>query len=154
MFESILEGYNKYYSAEPSAKVRRGLKESRIKGNFTGGYVLYGYDVVNKKLVINERDAEIVRKIYTDCANGVLLKNIAAELNEQGRLTKTNTLWTINRISRILNNEKYCGIVGNDDGIYTNIIPPIIDETLYKQVGLNMGANNRRTSHFKSPIPF
>ena len=37
MFESIIEGYNEYYSAELSAKVRRGLKESRIKGNFTGG---------------------------------------------------------------------------------------------------------------------
>jgi hypothetical protein len=154
MFESILEGYNEYYSAELSAKVRRGLKESRIKGNFTGGFILYGYDVVNKKWVINEREAEIVRKIFTDCARGVLLKNIAAELNGQNQRTKTDTPWTINRISRILNNEKYCGIIRNDDEVYTNIIPPIIDEALYKKVGLNMDANNRRTSHFKSPMPF
>ena len=156
MFESILEGFNEYFSAELSVKVRRGIKESRIKGNFTGGIVPYGYDVVNKKWVINEREAENVRKIFTDCANGVLLKDIAVELNKRGCLTKTNALWTIDHISRILNNEKYCGIVRgeNADEIYTNIVPPLIEEALFRKVGLNMEMNNRRTAHFKAPIPF
>ena len=39
ILERMLEGYAEYYSAELSQKVKRGLKESRIKGNFTGGHV-------------------------------------------------------------------------------------------------------------------
>ena len=37
IFESMLEGYAEYYSAELSQKIRRGNNESRRKGNLTGG---------------------------------------------------------------------------------------------------------------------
>ena len=51
ILESLLEGMNQYYSAELSQKVKRGLNESYIKGNFTGGHHLYGYDVINLSLI-------------------------------------------------------------------------------------------------------
>ena len=35
IFESMLEGYAEYYSAELSQKIRRGNNESRRKGNLT-----------------------------------------------------------------------------------------------------------------------
>lgn len=57
ILESLLEGMAEYYSAELSQKVLRGLNESYIKGNFTGGVPLYGYNVVDKKVVINETEA-------------------------------------------------------------------------------------------------
>ena len=38
-----------YYSAELSQKVRRGMNESRLKGNYTGGPLPYGYKVQDKK---------------------------------------------------------------------------------------------------------
>ena len=66
IFESMLEGYAEYYSAELSQKVRRGINESRLKGNLTGGRVLYGYTNVNKKAVINEEQAEVVRYIFEE----------------------------------------------------------------------------------------
>ena len=39
---------NQYYFAELSQKVHRGLNESYRKGQYTGGAVIYGYDVVEK----------------------------------------------------------------------------------------------------------
>ena len=62
LMESVLEGMAEYYSAELSQKVKRGIKESLIKGNYIGGYILYGFDVVNKKYVVNEVESEIVKK--------------------------------------------------------------------------------------------
>ena len=41
ILESLLEGMAEYYSAELSQKVRRGMNESRLKGQYTGGFVLY-----------------------------------------------------------------------------------------------------------------
>lgn len=64
ILESLLEGMNQYYSAELAQKVKRGMKESRLKGRFTGGTVAYGYKVVNRKIEIDEDKAEIVRKIF------------------------------------------------------------------------------------------
>lgn len=154
MFESIIEGYSEFYSAELSSKVKRGLNESRIKGNFTGGFVIYGYEIINQKWTVKEDEAENVRQMFADCANGMLIKNIAASLNEKGSRTKTGALWTINRVSRILNNEKYCGIVRHGDEVFKNIIPAIVDEKLFEKVNRNMTTNYRRTAHFRSVVPY
>ena len=54
ILESMLEGYAEYYSAELSQKVKRGMRESRRKGNYQGGGLPYGYKVVNKKVLIEE----------------------------------------------------------------------------------------------------
>jgi hypothetical protein len=51
-----------YYSAELSQKVKRGLNESRQKGNFTGGYLIYGYKVESKKILINEKSRHRFRR--------------------------------------------------------------------------------------------
>lgn len=62
MMETVLEGFNQYFSEELTQKVNRGLKESWRKGNATGGQDIFGYDVVNKKYIINEYEANIVEE--------------------------------------------------------------------------------------------
>ena len=54
IMESMFEAYAEYYSAELSQKVRRGMRESRLKGNFTGGYVLYGFKIVDRRVTVYE----------------------------------------------------------------------------------------------------
>ena len=54
ILESLLEGMAEYYSAELAQKVRRGQRETRLKGNYAGGGVPYGYKVVNKHFVVQE----------------------------------------------------------------------------------------------------
>ena len=61
ILESLLEGMAEYYSVELSQKVKRGMKEIRLKGNFQGGHLIYGYKLENKKILIDEEKAEIVR---------------------------------------------------------------------------------------------
>jgi len=67
---------DEYYSAELSQKVKRGMNETRQKGNFTGGTIIYGYKVENHKVVIDEEKAEVVRFIYDQYAQGVYVKDI------------------------------------------------------------------------------
>ena len=64
ILESLLEGMNQYFSAELSQKIRRGMRETRLKGNYQGGPLLYGYKVDGRKIVIDETEAETVRYIY------------------------------------------------------------------------------------------
>lgn len=80
ILESMIEGYAEYYSAELSQKVKRGMNESRRKGNFTGGTIIYGYKVENHKVVIDEEKAEVVRFIYEQYARGVYVKDIIKTL--------------------------------------------------------------------------
>ena len=66
ILESLLEGMAEYYSAELSQKVLRGMRESRIKGNYTGGFLLFGYKVENKKILIDEAQAPIAKRIFQE----------------------------------------------------------------------------------------
>ena len=51
ILENVLIDLSEYYSAELSQKIRRGQNESRLKGNFAGGKVPYGYTTANKKII-------------------------------------------------------------------------------------------------------
>ena len=62
------------------------MNESRQKGNYTGGFVLFGYRVENKKLVIHEDEAQIVRQIFSDYASNKKVTNILKELQDNGIL--------------------------------------------------------------------
>ena len=48
ILESLLEGMAEYYSVELAQKVMRGQRETRIKGNYCGGGIPYGYRVEKK----------------------------------------------------------------------------------------------------------
>ena len=144
LMESVLEGMAEYYSAELSQKVKRGIKESLIKGNYIGGYILYGFDVVNKKYVINEVESEIVKKIFRDYANGKKAIEIVNELNNKGLKTKYGNNFSLNIIAKMIRNEKYVGICKMDDEIYTNIFPPIIEKSIFKRCNLIMDNHKPR----------
>lgn len=63
-------GLAEYYSAELSQKVMRGMYENRKKGLFCGGQIPFGYRVENKRVVVDEDKAEIVRYIFKSYAEG------------------------------------------------------------------------------------
>ena len=72
----------------------------------TGRYIKYA------PLVVNEKEAEIVRFIFDAYLAGWSLEAIANFLSEIGCSTKTgNTKWTDSGIRYILGNERYCGDV-------------------------------------------
>ena len=84
ILESLLEGMNQYYSAELRQKVIRGLKENWRKGLATGGRTVFGYDVKDKRYVINEYEAAIVREAFEMYAKGYITRTIAETFKERG----------------------------------------------------------------------
>lgn len=133
ILESLLEGMAEYYSAELSQKVRRGMRESRTKGNYTGGRVLYGYKVVNKKVIVNEDEAEVVRYIYSQYAAGVYVKDIVAALTEKG-IYYHGGRFKKNTVHNMLNNERYHGILRHGGEVYTNMFPAIVPDDIFEIV--------------------
>jgi len=63
------DSYAEYYSAELSQKVKRGMRESCLKGNAAGIQPIFGYCIVDKKYQIVPQEAEIIRKIFDDYVN-------------------------------------------------------------------------------------
>lgn len=133
ILESMIEGYAEYYSAELSQKVKRGMNETRQKGNFTGGTIIYGYKVENHKVVIDEEKAEVVRFIYDQYAQGVYVKDIIKTLTERGIFNRGKK-FARNTVYNILKNEKYSGIYRHGNEVFTNMYPQIVPTEIYENV--------------------
>ena len=143
-----------YYSAELSQKVRRGVKESLLKGHFVGGYGLFGYDIVDKKWTINTYEADIVRDMFTRYKNGEKAKEIIDRLNAQGIKTKAGSPFNMNSFARIIRNEKYIGVYNSHGVIYENVIPPIVDEKLFFDCNAIMDEHKHKPRATKSGKPY
>lgn len=148
IFESMLEGYAEYYSAELSQKIRRGNNESRRKGNLTGGKIPFGYKNENKKAVVIPEEAEIIRYIYKQYSIGVFVKDIIAELNSKGLLHKGKP-FAKNTVYGILANERYSGIYRHDGEVFDNIYPQIVPTEIFDIVREKVNCNKfgKRSEH-------
>lgn len=131
---------NQYYSEELSQKAKRGMRETRMKGKFTGGRVNYGYSCHEQKLSVIDEEAAVLLEIFTDYANGKSLTDIANDLNARG-ITNRGKPFLMNSIYFLLNNEKYTGVYRFGDKVFTETYPQIIPVDLYETVKTKLDAN-------------
>jgi DNA invertase Pin-like site-specific DNA recombinase len=134
LVEGLLEMMAEMYSHDLSQKVKRGIRESRIKGIFTGGNVLFGYKVIDKKLVLDEEYAPIVRYVFEQYANGKGKKAIVDELNAKGLKTYAGKKFTINSFNTTMRNRKYIGENVIDGVVSGNSYPALLDIDLFNRV--------------------
>ena len=154
ILEGMLESFAEYYSAELSQKVKRGRKESRIKGMFLGGRTPFGYYVKDQKVYIHEQQAEIVKQVFNDYLSGMRLKDISTKLKNNGIKTNNGKDFSINAVSRMLRSPFYIGKVYADDTIYTNIYPPIIEEEMFEKVNTSLQTGKKTAAQKKAVVPY
>ena len=136
LLESLLEGMNQYFSEELAQKVNRGLHESRMKGHCIGA-VPYGYIKEHKTLSINELEARIIQRIYTDYANGKTILQISKDL-ESENITNNGKPFLPQNLRHILQREVYTGILKIHGKVYDKIYPQIISIPLFTEVQARM----------------
>lgn len=106
---SMIAAFNSYYSDNLSHEVMKGLKENAYKMQFNGGNAPLAYKIVDKRYVVDEAEAVIVRKIFTMAADGHSYNDIIHELNRCGYKTKTGKPFGKNSLYEILRNPRYKG---------------------------------------------
>ncbi len=100
-----------------SQRTKEKLYTQAQKGYWGGGHTILGYDVVEKKLVINEEEATIVRRIFNLYNEGKSSVAIAETLNKEGYKTKErkskgkviSDKYNKDSVLRILKNKTYIG---------------------------------------------
>ncbi len=148
LIEGLLESMAEYYSVELSQKVKRGVKESLIKGHFIGGHKILGYDIIDKKWVINDEEAEVVRYIFLKYNGGMKTNAIMADLNSRGIKGKGGRIFKYNTIAQMIRNPKYIGKLCVNGVNYDNVIPPIISLSLFEQCNKLMD----NSKHMARPV--
>lgn len=103
--------------AQEESHTKSEIMNASIEMRFRRGIfltpILLGYDHdEDGNLVINEREAKIVKLIFMMYLNGCTCQEIADTLTELGCMTKKgNTVWSPGSILQILQNERHCGDV-------------------------------------------
>ncbi|MBU8791361.1 recombinase family protein [Oceanobacillus caeni] len=110
-----------------------GMEKTFENGDFNGGRV-FGYNLINKKLVIDKDEARVVKYIF-DCYSNKMwgYRKIATNLNMQGIKTKKDNHWSITAVRTILNNKIYNGYVKWKGKYKKGNHYPIISEELWER---------------------
>ena len=105
---TILGGLAQEESVSISQNLRWTFQKKMQNGSFVLPHTPYGYRMVDKRLVIDEEEASIVREIFSMYLSGAGSPQIADILNT--RLSKNKKAkWTPLSIRYVLKNEKYTG---------------------------------------------
>lgn len=151
-----------------SERVKFGFKRSIKSGRVLGNNDIWGYDKKDGKLVINEEEAKMVKRIFElYCSGKYGMAAIARELYKEGFKNRNGNVLAMTTVANIIKNPKYkgyyCGnkttivdyklktIVRKDEEdwiIYKDYdtVPPIVSEEIWD---LAQKIYNQRSDKYK-----
>lgn len=125
---------NQFYSENLAEDVKRGMRDN-AENCMVNGQVCYGYKKGDDgKYAINEKEADIVREIFTKALNGVSNAEIARDLNDRGYRTRRGNQWNKGSFHKLLQNDTYIGVYHHSGVTIENGVPAIIDKSVFQAV--------------------
>ena len=136
---NMLMSFAEFERSMISERTRDKIAASRRKGKWTGGPVPFGYSVKDKKLLVNEVEAQIVREAFTLFLQHRQMAMVARTLTERGLLPRGSSRppeeglrWSKDAIARVLRNPLYAGFMMYGDELHPGEHPPLIEESTYR----------------------
>ncbi|MDF2612564.1 MAG: hypothetical protein K0S71_350 [Clostridia bacterium] len=151
------------YSRDLSVKINNSQKQRMKKGRVITNGRMWGYDQIDGQLVINEKEAEIVRYVFQRCVDGLGTRKIIQELEAKGIKNLNGNMFSATTLKRMIKNEKYKGVLvcgkrhkdfdtkkvstvpESEWVIHDEGVPAIISEELWQQA--NNAHASRRAKH-------
>jgi site-specific DNA recombinase len=139
-------------------RIRDKIAASRKKGMWMGGNVPLGYEAVDKKLIVNEAEADTVRTLFRLYLELGTVKALLTETCRLGLVTKRRRRpdgeetggkpFTRGHLFQLLRNPLYVGDVSHKGARYPGQHEAIIDGETFDAVGclLDRNAADRRSS--------
>ncbi|MDE2029179.1 MAG: recombinase family protein [Alphaproteobacteria bacterium] len=140
---NILLSFAQFERELTGERIRDKVAASKKKGMWMGGCPPLGYDVVERKLIVNAQEAEIVKKIFQRFITLRSTALLARELRLQGVRSKTYITRTgnqrygsplcKNQLYRILNNKIYLGMIAHKDKVYDGQHEAIVEQKIWDE---------------------
>ena len=140
---NVLLSFAQFEREVTAERIRDKIAASKKKGMWMGGQVPLGYDAIDKKLTINDAEANIVRKVFELYQNLKSVPQVVIQTGELGIVTKVRHLknrksggipFTRGHLYYILSNPIYIGKVRHKGKSYPGQHSPIIDRASWNEV--------------------
>ena len=147
---NILLSFAQFEREVIGERIRDKFAASRRKGMWMGGWAPLGYDVKDRKLIVNEREAKLVRSIFTRFARGTPPQQLIEMLAKEGTLNKRGKPIDKGYLYRVLNNRVCLGEAVHKGSAYPGEHDPIVEKDLWEQVHELISASPRKRT--KRPL--
>jgi len=131
---NILLSFAQFEREVTGERIRDKFAASRAKGMWMGGFVPMGYDVVDRKLLINEPEAATVRHMFQRFVELGSATTLTRELVAGGVLNKRGRPIDKGFLYKLFRNRLYLGEAVHKGTSYPGEHQAIIDQSLWDQV--------------------
>jgi site-specific DNA recombinase len=159
---NVLLSFAQFEREVTSERIRDKIAASKRKGLWVGGMAPLGYDTKDRKITVNEAEADRVRSIFRGYLRLGSLGLLMADLRKQGIVTKVRTLksgatvggipFTRGPLAHLLRNRFYIGEVMFKGEVLAGEQPAIVDRGLFEavQAKLTKQVNSHKTVRVNS----
>jgi site-specific DNA recombinase len=159
---NVLLSFAQFEREVTSERIRDKIAASKRKGLWVGGMAPLGYDTKNRKITVNEAEADRVRGIFRSYLKLGSLNLLMEDLRTRGIVTKVRTLktgetvggipFTRGPLAHLLRNRFYIGKVVFKGETLAGEQPAIVDRGLFEavQAKLSQQVSNHKVSRTKS----
>jgi len=154
---NVLLSFAQFEREVTAERIRDKIAASKRKGMRMGGPVPLGYDVANKRLVINPEEAKRVRLIYerylelgciTKLARNLASRRIHTKATRRpDGTTRGGISFTKGPLAYVLKNRTYIGEVVHKGQHYPGEHEPILDRALFEAVQEKLASQTRARRH-------
>jgi site-specific DNA recombinase len=148
---NVLLSFAQFEREVTGERIRDKIAASKKKGLWMGGNVPLGYDAQDRKLIVNEAEAETVRLIYRRYLELGSVHALKDDLEARGTASKLRVTDSGRRIGgnplargalyTLLQNPVYRGEIRHKDKRYPGEHPAIVDQVLWDQVQAQLAEN-------------
>jgi len=131
---NILLSFAQFEREVIGERIRDKFRASRSRGMWMGGHPPLGYDVKDRKLVVNETEAAIVRTAFARFVRVGSATVLAQSLAAEGILTKRRRPVDRGYLYILLNNRTYIGDAVHKGTAYRGEHQPIVTRELWDKV--------------------
>ncbi|MBF0339739.1 MAG: recombinase family protein [Magnetococcales bacterium] len=153
---NILLSFSQFERELSAERIRDKFAASKRKGMWMGGHPPLGYVVKERKLVIDEAEAETVRTLFRRFIEIGSVTQMVKEMGEGGVVGKYGKPLDKGAVYRLLGHRVYIGEIVYHGEIYAGEQQGIIDRELWEQVHGMLENNNRQhtgPTRVQTPAP-
>jgi site-specific DNA recombinase len=159
---NVLLSFAQFEREVTSERIRDKIAASKRKGLWVGGMAPLGYDTKDRKITVNEAEADRVRSIFRGYLKLGSLNLLMEDLRKRGIVTKVRTLktgetvggnpFTRGPLAHLLRNRFYIGEVIFKGETLAGEQTAILDRGLFEavQAKLSQQVSNHKVSRTKS----
>lgn len=151
---NILLSFAQFEREVIGERIRDKFAASRKRGMWMGGWTPLGYDVVDRKLVVNDAEAALVRVVFErflDLGSATL---VVRELQRQGARTKQGKAFDKGALYKLLKNRVYVGEAVHKGVSHPGEHETLVNRAIFERVQAVLATNGRQraaTSRRQTP---